>query len=395
MQQGYFAAAWNDVKNTPGWVGKMILLALINLIPIFGQIVTAGYLYGWARDAAWGLQTPMPKRIFGNEDGRLYSRGFFIFVLELVFGLALGALAAIAIVPMIGVIGLSATGDVSSFAAVGGILLFILIFTLAFLALSILVSFFLWGGSMRISIYGRLSAGFQLKKIGKMLRKDVSGIFKIFGISLLLGLIVGFIFSIASSAISLIMGFSMAGLMEPFYSSAHRHSYSYGAGASIGVLAILLLCILSFLEYVVLMWVNAIVARALGYWTRQFDIPNWRGQDDPMPFELSQTPQASGQAHTYSYRQYPATQQPGAPTAYQPGTQPQPQAQPGTQPQPQAQPGTQAQAPTSPQQAAGYPVPQAPTPSAQPAPPPTQPANNQADVPQQTPPSSKNPEDGK
>lgn len=28
-------------------------------------------------------------------------------------------------------------------------------------------------------------------------------------------------------------------------------------------------------------------ARAVGYWTRQFDVPAWCGQDDPMPFEMA------------------------------------------------------------------------------------------------------------
>ena len=41
MQQiQYFKSAWGDIKNSPGWFGKLCLLALINFIPIFGQIVT-------------------------------------------------------------------------------------------------------------------------------------------------------------------------------------------------------------------------------------------------------------------------------------------------------------------------------------------------------------------
>ncbi|MEG0503470.1 MAG: DUF4013 domain-containing protein, partial [Raoultibacter sp.] len=87
MQAGYFKTAWNDIKNTPGWFGKMMLLALIACIPIFGFIVVGGYLYGWARDIAWGVHGPMPKRIFGNEDGKLYSRGFFVVVIGFVCAL--------------------------------------------------------------------------------------------------------------------------------------------------------------------------------------------------------------------------------------------------------------------------------------------------------------------
>ena len=31
----------------------------------------------------------------------------------------------------------------------------------------------------------------------------------------------------------------------------------------------------------------ALVVRAVGQWTCQFDVANWRGQDDPMPFEIA------------------------------------------------------------------------------------------------------------
>ena len=43
MQKGYFKAAWNDIKQSEGWLGKMFLLGLLSLIPIFGQVVLFGY----------------------------------------------------------------------------------------------------------------------------------------------------------------------------------------------------------------------------------------------------------------------------------------------------------------------------------------------------------------
>ena len=55
MQTGYFNAAWQDIKNSPGWFGKLVLLSLLSLIPIFGWLVVLGYLYGWARDIAWNV----------------------------------------------------------------------------------------------------------------------------------------------------------------------------------------------------------------------------------------------------------------------------------------------------------------------------------------------------
>ena len=47
MQTGYFSAAWNDVKSSQGWLGKMFLLGLIAFIPVFGPVVLLGYAFGW------------------------------------------------------------------------------------------------------------------------------------------------------------------------------------------------------------------------------------------------------------------------------------------------------------------------------------------------------------
>ena len=87
MQIRYYQTAWNDIKNSPGWFGKLCLLALLNFIPVFGQIVTYGYLYGWAREMAWGTHRPMPTSIFANDDGKFWRRGWFLCVIAFVFGL--------------------------------------------------------------------------------------------------------------------------------------------------------------------------------------------------------------------------------------------------------------------------------------------------------------------
>ena len=96
MQTGYFSAAWNDVKSSQGWLGKMFLLGLIAFIPVFGPVVLLGYAFGWARDIAWGVHMPMPARIFGNEDGLLYRRGLIVFCLAL--AVVVSAASAFAVV---------------------------------------------------------------------------------------------------------------------------------------------------------------------------------------------------------------------------------------------------------------------------------------------------------
>ena len=150
MQTGYFNAAWQDIKNTPGWFGKLILLSLLSFVPIFGWLVVLGYLYGWARDIAWDVHGPMPKHIFGNEDGKLYSRGFFAMVIGFVFMLAPWVLEAV----WGGVMGL---GTAWSGGRHGGVFLFVglstMVFSLLIIAAAFFATLFSWVGSMRMSIY--------------------------------------------------------------------------------------------------------------------------------------------------------------------------------------------------------------------------------------------------
>ena len=175
MQQGCFSRSWEAFRSTEGWFAKLCVLALVAFIPILGPIVVSGYLLGWARDAAWGMDNPLPRKVFGNEDGRLYRRGLFAWIISLVMGLAVfvvvfvcmslfglaagvfstlfdGAYAAgfLAIPATIGSFGIGAVSLVVSFAA----------------------QFFIWIGCMRMSIYDTLSAGFSNGQIWSMIKRD-------------------------------------------------------------------------------------------------------------------------------------------------------------------------------------------------------------------------------
>ncbi len=403
MQQGYYKTAWNDIKNSPGWIKKMFQLALVAIIPVFGSMTINGYLYGWARDAAWGVHKPMPAKLFGNEDGKLYSRGFYIFVLVLVVGVILGILYAIS--SMFSAMGVSSavssysssrssssSGAFAGFTIIAGLISFI-----AFL-FALASSFFVWVGSMRISIYNRLSAGFQLKKSWKMMRHDFTGILKIFGMVLLVGLILGVIFFILFSIVMGIftaIGVATFGSQIDYLIDGRYSRVNWGAIAGLIVVFMIVWLIVCYLAAVLGMWLNTLTARALGYWTRQFDVPAWKGQDDPMPFELRPAaqpgqaqyyqapPQAPGQApgqapaqqspYAAPQQQTPgqAAAQPTAPTAYAPpasdAAQQVPATPAATQPVvEQAPPVTPAgQVPAAPAGAPEAPAPAAEPPAAQ------------------------------
>lgn len=323
MRIQYFQTAWRDIKNSPGWFGKLCLLALINFIPIFGQIVTYGYLYGWAREIAWGTHEPMPRSIFENEDGKFWRRGWFALVTIFVFSLIPAIVMAVgsgmqsaALVTASSSTKVAMTGNAG--IAAGGSLLY-LVGWLGSLFMVILS----WVGCMRASVYDRLSAGFQFGKIWKMFRHDSGGIMRIFGMYLLVGLIIGIIMAIVMTVlISIIAVICAASWASSGVTASALDNMSeaqaiqlfvqlFGAAGAIGLM-LMLVCI--FFCLVGSLFVDALVIRAIGYWTAQFDVPRWRGQDDPMPFEYA-APATSGYpyavpgqppAGTYSpYQQQP------------------------------------------------------------------------------------------
>ena len=339
MQIRYYQTAWNDIKNSPGWFGKLCLLALLNFIPVFGQIVTYGYLYGWAREMAWGTHRPMPTSIFANDDGKFWRRGWFLCVIAFVFGLipsiivtvgqslqgtSMGTLASLYsntyTTTPIAAGGAAATAGIGSLIAIIGAIL------------SLLVSLFVWIASMRTAIYDRLSAGFQFGKIWSMFRYDTKGIFKIFGMNLIVSLIISIIVGIVLGiALAIMIGIGIG------LSSGSHEAASVAAMSLIGIMSLVILVIVYFIV-VGAMFVETLVARALGYWTMQFEVPKWRGQDDPMPFELvyaaapaaqSYAPMGADSAGTQNtYQAAQGGYQPTVPTeaAFQPQ-----QGQPGIQ----------------------------------------------------------------
>lgn len=280
-----FGAAWQDVKNSPGWFGKAVLLALLTLVPVFGWIVAYGYLLGWARDVAWNIHAPLPTRIFGNEDGKLYSRGFFAWVIALVCLLV----PYFAFTLLWSFVGVALAGTASLHHAAPafmpfGILsgLFPLLLLVGGVFVAVLATFFQWIGWMRMAIYGRLSAGFQIGRAWAMLRHDAGGILRIFGMFLVV--------NVVTIVCTILLAFLMALFIMLAMIAAFGFALNSDTPSSV-LVALLVMTVLMFalwllctLAYVIS---TMILTRALGYWTSQFDVAHWRGQDDPMPFELA------------------------------------------------------------------------------------------------------------
>ena len=359
MAVGYFKSAWRDITSSPGWMGKACLLALVSFIPVFGQIVLFGYLFGWARDIAWGVSGPLPSRIFGNEDGKLYSRGLFAWVISLICSLLPLAVEVLWMIPASGMalFGLGSHGYSPLLVfGMGG-----MVSTVLVVAATVAASLFWLVGSLRMSIYGRLGSGLQFGRIFSMIRHDAGGALRLVGMYVACAAVV----VAAIVAVALVAMLLLAGLMIPVAGFSGLISGEWVAGLFVagGVLLFFvpLMLLVVFVAEVLVVLMYALIVRAGGYWLQQFDVPAWRGQDDPTPFEV----QAARAAAVVPPR--PAVA-PNPVPAPQPAPAPCPQPAPAPAPCPPPVPAPQPTSASIPQPPAAPSAPQAPAPCLQPAP---------------------------
>lgn len=159
-KHGCLAQAWDDITESEGWVKRILLLGLVNMVPILNFFVE-GFAMQWARQLPLDKVEGMPTKIF--RDGA-FVQGFYAFVVALVVGIVSSVVAGVlGFVPVLG--------------------------ALAGLAVALLLSMFKTLSVMRIAISQNLSSGFDVKAIWKGLFTNRFG--KLFCATLLPGIIVG------------------------------------------------------------------------------------------------------------------------------------------------------------------------------------------------------------
>jgi hypothetical protein len=288
MRIKYFATVFDDIKASSGWVRKMFLLGLLRFIPIFGPMIVQSYLYGWVRGAAYGAQTPLPRRVFGNEDGQLYRRAWNLFVVQLVYMLLPYLLIFIAVVFLYpwylvsGVLEAIWYGDYLAFANADFLvlghadtqdLLLRLVLFVVFLGaaalLAVILGVFNWAGSLRTSIYGSIKAGLQFREVFNMLKRDFMGILKILGMSFLVLFIasfaVGIVIGVLTIPFIMLLIAASLGVAQQGADSAEA-IWGYFLNMTLAYAA--LSVVAYYLEFVAVMFVNTLTVRALGYWAR-------------------------------------------------------------------------------------------------------------------------------
>ena len=282
MKIQYFNTCWNDLKSSPGWKGKICLLALLSMVPVFGQIVTFGYAYGWAREVAWGMRGPLPRDVFSNHDGMFWRRGWFSVVVFIAWAIVPAAIILAGYAMLMAGFGIDLAsyfrGSYGTFNP--GLLLGGLFVCLVGAVLGLFTTVFSWAGCIRSAIYNKLKPGVQFGKILKMAHRDSFGLLKIFGMRICIYLIFEF-------ALEIVFSLVIWAAIVPL-----GYALQSNAGMSVALaIALIALIAVFFLAYIYAaaiftVFSELMVARAVGYWAYQFDVARWGGPNDLLPFEV-------------------------------------------------------------------------------------------------------------
>ena len=179
----YFARSWALLTLEKGWWKPVLIMALFGLIPVVGILALVGYALETARVTAWGINAgPKQKDL---KFGTYIVTGFKAVVIALAFGLAYSI----------------ATGILSFIPVIN--LILIPVFIVAAFVYPLCINVI----QVRASVYGRISAGFAFKNIFEMIKHDMGGLFRIFGMGIVLGIVTSLIMGIigGSAAISMIV----------------------------------------------------------------------------------------------------------------------------------------------------------------------------------------------
>ena len=264
-RERYFSRAWALLTRDRGWIKPVLVMSVALLVPIAGILGVMGYVFEWARLTAWGVNSAPRQR--GVRVGACISSGWRAFVVGLVWGILSSiVLGIVAIVPVIGLI----------VAALWGLIT-------AFLAIVVVVA------SLRATIYQKIRPGLRASTIWKMVSHDPGGLVRVFLIELIGGALIGMV----STVVVLVALFGV--LPQVIYYAEYVMAYEsvlsadmqaalvvqliFSVLSALGPAAVVLIVVGNIMTVILYM----VVATAVGLWMRQFNVPAWGRDEDPLP----------------------------------------------------------------------------------------------------------------
>lgn len=346
----YFARSWALLTMEKGWWKPVLIMALFGLIPIVGILALAGYALETARVTAWGINAgPKQKDL---KFGTYIATGFKAAVIALALGLAYGiATTILSFIPVVN-------------------LILIPIFIVVAFVFPLLINVI----QVRAAVYGRISAGFAFKNIFEMIKHDAGGLFRIFGMGIVLAIATSIIMGIIGGSALLSMITNVVTQAITIAKAQHITSEDQLVAIMVALLARGVLqmgpifLVIGYIGHVLGLIVMLLMQNAIALWMRQYNVSAWGQSSDPLPPFINDP--RDGAAATYS-----------APSPVAPATPAAPAATAAPAVAPVAAPVT-APATVAPEAPSATPVPAAPAAPAEPvaAPAPTAPAAPTAPV---------------
>ena len=261
----YLARSWALLTRDRGWVKPVLLMTVALLVPIVGVLGVLGYALEWARLTAWNVNAAPKQR--GVDVGACIKSGWRAFVVMLVWGIVAAVVIAVAeAIPLLGPL-----------------------VSIAWFFASFVFSVVMMVASLRATIYQKLGAGLRVPTIWQMVRHDPTGLLRVTGLMLAGGAVMG----VATTIVGMVCLASAVPHLLWFMS----YLYEFGSAATGEMGALLVLQLVASLlaslgpALVVLLLVDFFLATvlsllghtAVGLWMRQFDVPSWGRDEDPLP----------------------------------------------------------------------------------------------------------------
>ena len=272
----YFARSWALLTRDRGWVKPVLLMTVSLLVPIVGLLGVLGYALEWARLTAWNVNGAPKQK--GVDVGGCIKSGWRGFVVMLAWAVIAAVVMAIA----------------TELPLLGGLVAFVWAFASFLYAACTMVA------ALRATIYQKLGAGFRVSTLWQMIRHDAGGLVRVAAMMLLGGLLMGLV----ASAVAMV---GLAGVMPRLvvlisYIAEYGYVMSDAmAGAlalqflaslfgALGPALVVIVLVCGFIGVVVMLLGHT----AVGLWMRQFDVPSWGRDEDPLPTPVS-TPDAGAE----------------------------------------------------------------------------------------------------
>lgn len=261
----YFSRAWAMLAQEKGWWKPVALCALASLVPIVGPLAVFGYCLEWARRVAWGSTEAPSRHVKVGQLIKSGWRGAVVFVGWNIVAAFVG-----------GILGnLPWVGELLSFA--WGVFMI-------FVGMLVMVA------AVRATVYQNFKAGYRAPTLWQMGSHDPWGLLRVWLIRLVAGVIVVVValFLFVPAAIGSI-GFFMD--LGDYVSGGYGYYITEAEEARlalevVGYLfqqfgpAILITAVLALVSGV---FVNLLSYCGVALWLRQFNVPAWGRDEDPLP----------------------------------------------------------------------------------------------------------------